>query len=623
MLECPFLEIALAEERHRHVIASTRATGFSFRVPLPRSCSMAAQHPYLDALRATLPDSDKADVENLCQSVQQRYALEVVLAFVLGAAHPQPPADTSRASDDGSWKQQQAYFMNTISGKPVPASITATKRALEDDTETHGDASQTAKKAKLDTEPEKPVFLLHTVSATAPIRKKVEAVATKSYFQLIPLDPKSTLVPCALPPAVSIPLASITRVFLIPTRGKTKSSWTVVMLTSDTPPIVEKGKGKPTAAATGDQLREIVFSIEAEATGPIQPMEFLANGSRCDVVPKGKSTLHALEELLKHIPVQAVRPSAAIFRGTAVTSSTKSRPAASATSSTSTDGQADVLAGVDAHRGAKSGSLWFLESGLLWTDVRPAEFWSLEDILPQPDGIRVISPTGRTCSVYVTRKVPRATSSNSAEAEQDEDEDESMEDGVETEFALIDGKEQDAIHGWIKRFGSRFGRSPEAIAQSSTSETAGPSKTDKGKGKASAPAGAADPAAGPVTILSRSWEGEDDSDDDFQGSSSDSDVGDAEEDGESAGSNDSDDSDAGSDQEEEDGSGEGSDDDAQGSDDDEEEELDPAHHPLLRPGAMPKRVSKAVIDMVAGMVTDDMLGGQEADQLDEEDELDE
>ena len=59
-------------------------------------------------------------------------------------------------------------------------------------------------------------------------------------------------------------------------------------------------------------------------------------------------------------------------------------------------------------------------------------------------------------------------------------------------------------------------------------------------------------------------------------------------------------------------------------DGDEEEELDPARHPLMRPGAMP-RMSKAAIEAAVGMVTDNLLGGSAnahvGDDEDEEDEL--
>ena len=98
---------------------------------------------------------------------------------------------------------------------------------------------------------------------------------------------------------------------------------------------------------------------------------------------------------------------------------------------------------------------------------------------------------------------------------------------------------------------------------------------------------------------------------------------------------DSDDSDGGSptssSESDEDGGGAGSGDEATGSESDEDEDagsdreedgpLDPARHPLMRAGAMPK-MSKAAMDMAVGMVVDDLVGGHEVEQDGEEDELD-
>src|SRR6266567_1383025 len=51
--------------------------------------------------------------------------------------------------------------------------------------------------------------------------------------------------------------------------------------------------------------------------------------------------------------------------------------------------------------------------------------------------------------------------------------------------------------------------------------------------------------------------------------------------------------------------------------------LDPAHHPLLRPGALP-RMSKASIEMAVGFVEDAFGGGSNGERRGEEgeDELD-
>ena len=61
-------------------------------------------------------------------------------------------------------------------------------------------------------------------------------------------------------------------------------------------------------------------------------------------------------------------------------------------------------------------------------------------------------------------------------------------------------------------------------------------------------------------------------------------------------------------------------------DDDEVQELNPKHHPLLQPGAMP-RMSRAAVEAVVGMVEQDLMGGGKrtaaADSEDEDEEEEE
>jgi hypothetical protein len=559
--------------------------------------SSPVQRPYLDQLRAHLPEVYLADIDRVYSQDNDARTIELVLAFALGASCP---TDAPRLPSS-TWTQAQMGFRSAVSGHA--------KRPLEE-ADTQGETSQSSsKKAKLDENlsTDTAAYVLFSVSASAPVRKKVDVVVTASAVKLCP-PTKSPSSPSYETPYVSIPLSDIKRVFLLPTRGKTKSHWTLVLLTSDEAPEALKGKAKAAAAATAapEQEREIVFGIDADASSAISYANF-ALGETPQTIPKGQPTLPALEALLQHVPISAIRPSAVVLRGTSASSSTKSRPS---TTSTKNSGHDDTLAGVDAHRGTKSGSLWFLETGLLWTDVRPAEFWALPNILPAPDGVRVLSATGRSCSLFVTRRA--SSSSSAANGENGEDDDDNMEEqpeGVETEFALIDGKEQDAINGWIKRFNPLLGRSSEQSAES------GPSKADKGKGPATVTP-IAPTQAGPTTILNADWD-DDDDDDDFQGSDDDNDQASGEEEeendtGSDTGDSDAEDSDSGA-------SGE-----KDGSEDEESDEdraaLDPAHHPLLRPGAMPKRVSKAVIDMVAGIVTEDLMGGEDEDELDDEEE---
>lgn len=106
---------------------------------------------------------------------------------------------------------------------------------------------------------------------------------------------------------------------------------------------------------------------------------------------------------------------------------------------------------------------------------------------------------------------------------------------------------------------------------------------------------------------------DDEEDEDFEGDS-DSDGGspteDSEEEGDGGGEEDA----AGSD-------ASGGEEDGEGDEDDEEGDLNPARHPLMRPGAVPK-MSKGVMDMVVGVVEQEFLGPGNDLGSEEEDELD-
>lgn len=120
-------------------------------------------------------------------------------------------------------------------------------------------------------------------------------------------------------------------------------------------------------------------------------------------------------------------------------------------------------------------------------------------------------------------------------------------------------------------------------------------------------------------------EGSDSEDDDFSASVSDLDGSEQSTDGNTSdgGVNDKDE-DAEGDEDEGEDDAEGSVDDLKEEEEEEEEEFDPTHHPLLRPGAMPK-MSKAALEMAVGIVENDLVGGsaqgRDGPEEEEEDEL--
>ncbi|KAH9837549.1 uncharacterized protein C8Q71DRAFT_753084 [Rhodofomes roseus] len=294
---------------------------------------------------------------------------------------------------------------------------------------------------------------------------------------------------------------------------------------------------------------------------------------RMTVHPKATPVEPALRAFLGHFHAPPTEPSTEVFR--------------SAVGGGGGAGEGgDGVAGVEAYRGAKAGTLWFLSVGILW-DGKPPEFFALRDVAradgegeDQVEGVRTLSATGRTCTVVV-RRVERARGTDGESV-------------VEVDFGMVEGREREGIARWVRRYRHLFGEQ-EAQAQAMQTDGAGPS-------------GANAAAAAAV------GDEEDEDDEDFVASESDggSATSESEEDGDGEG--------AESVEEEE---AEASDADGDGYEDGEGE-LDPAHHPLLRPGAMPKRISRAAMEMVVGMMEGDLVGAGGADgDEDEADELEE
>lgn len=231
--------------------------------------------------------------------------------------------------------------------------------------------------------------------------------------------------------------------------------------------------------------------------------------------------------------------------------------------------------GIEAYRGAKAGTLWFMKEGILWGEGKPCEFWSVEDLISKTDGLRVVNAGGRTCTVILTRK-------SGADEEVGEDEEDV---GIESEFSMVNSREQDGISRWERQYRHLFGKKKLVEGQNGTATANGHMDDES-----------------------------DESDEDFEIDSDEDDNG--------SPSSDSEDDEGGGGQNEdkdaEESDAEGSD---VGSEEDAEGELQAENHPLMRPGAMP-RMSRAAIDMVVGMVEEDMMGPAQGDESEEEkDEL--
>lgn len=397
------------------------------------------------------------------------------------------------------------------------------------------------------------VYSLKPISATSPVRKKIELDIRESAIVFLN---STTHVPEGLP----IPLSILRRAFLLPTRGKTRPHWTVVILSSDYQPTT--GRGKQSIA---DEKPQIIFGIDAILATPLQVTSYDTKGKATVTThAKNEDSLPVLRQLFKYLPISVLEPSSSVFK--------------SAVPGIFKNANPDGIPSIEAYRSAKPGSLWFMRQGILWGESKPCEFWAVEDLVGKTEGLRIMGGIGKTCSVILTR-ISRHTSETTDGPEDP---------GEETEFSMVDSKEKEGIEKWVQQYQHLF------------STTGGDgSSTER---KASEPKVV---STGPLTIHNL-VDANDSSDEDF--TVSDNDSSDS-----STSDSDSVDFDGVDDDGAEESEGENVST-KSGVSGEEGEELGSEHHPILHLERFP-RVSKAAMDMAITMVVDDMVGGN-----DEEDE---
>ncbi|KAH7911869.1 hypothetical protein BJ138DRAFT_1149664 [Hygrophoropsis aurantiaca] len=514
--------------------------------------SMGPNTPFLDALSAHLPSEYSSVVDSL-KSGTSRDAVETLIRYAVGGECL--PDVSFQARQD--WARKQPQAMSAVQGLVRQA---GSKRGRDAESDGIDEGSKRQKIDGPNDQDDPPLFTLPSISTTSPVRKKVDITMHKHSIRFV--NPASRAL------EASIPLADINRAFILPTRGKAKPHWTVVMLTVDAP-----GKGKSTTATP----QQIIFGIDAASTSKFETTDHSPSNPSSTGIAKGDDTLPSIRRLLTYLPIPVLEPSMTVFRSACATAKS-----------------GNGAAGVDAYLSAKPGTLWFFTEGILWGESKPCEFWALEDIL-EKDGLRLVSATGRTCSVIIGRKL----NSGGGDMSGGDDEEEEEGGGIETEFAMIDGREQDPISAWQRQRKNLFGKKLSNAGTNAPAES-----SSKGKQK-SVPQGPTSGAANGAA-----WDDSDSDDEDYELESSvdldQSSSSSSEESGDGG------DPGPGSDEE---GSNAGSE---NGAESDEEEDLDPAKHPLLRPGAMP-RMSKAAINAAVDLINGDLLGGGS----DEEDELEE
>ncbi|THG97201.1 hypothetical protein EW026_g4750 [Hermanssonia centrifuga] len=577
-------------------------------MPSNSEASLSKATPYLLALKPHLPSEYSSHLDACTPS--DVALVDRLLRFVAGGECPKSAGEVVQRE----WKEKQVSAMKVIrdlvspSGQSAPAVAThsngngngntAVKRTRDDDDDDV--ETQVTKKSRTSPTPAQSpapssteditLHTFHALSLQAPLRKKLDISIHEHTLRLV--NPSSQAI------EASIPLTFLKRAFLLPTRGKTKRHWTVVLLWSDTPALTGKAaeKAAAVAAANGDEKieeRQVAFGIDAIPTAAFVVTDHTALTPSKMTHPKGTATYPALRTFLQHLPVPLIEPSTSVFQA-----------------SSSSGG--DPTAGVQAYRSAKEGTLWFLDGGVLW-DGRPSEYWSLGDLVKgNEERNKEEKDNGGTGveGVRISRRARMGVGHSEGGEEEDEEEEgeEEEEESVETDFGMVDGKEQEGIRRWVKARRHLFG---VANPLASNTKANGKRKDVKGKGRAMEADEEEEEldtepkvdVKGKGKAIAIEDDSEDSEDDDFvDGSESDG--------GSATSSSDDSDREAGDDN----GSGyededEDVDEDVGGEDEDGDEEmLDPKHHPLLRPGAMP-RMSKAAIEAAVGMVSEDLFGG--------------
>lgn len=527
---------------------------------------MAPTLHYLQATASSLPREYATQFTDLVSSrPEHSSALENMFRFIAGGDCP----DIDNASSETrlEWSTKQRAFREDLTRRGL-----TNKRAREEDVSI---TSHESKRPKLDSNnvptDDPPKYALHSISVSSPIRKKVNITIHASSVRLT--NPTTNAVES------TVPLSSITRAFVLPTRGKQKPHWTVVLMAGDVPDRSKAAQGSPAN-------QQIIFGLDAVNTAALTVTTFSSSAApSSDIIAKSKETLPFLNKFLSYLPTPTLEPSTEVFRSALPNSA----------------GREGGVPGVEAYLAAKPGTLWFLKEGILWGESKPCEFWAVQDLSEGDEGVRLISATGRNCTVVLSRKGEEED--DDSDSDDDDDDDES----VETEFGMVDGREQEGIREWVRKYKRLFGMKVRSTVDvNGASGSGGGSGSGKKENGIKRDGRALREALPPDGNLPRDQVITADDDDDESDGSFEADS----DDGGSASSSSSG-SDDGSGDEEAEAEASGS----EGDDEDGEGELRPENHPLMRPGAMP-RISKAAINMVVEMVEHDLIGG--GDELEDE-----
>ena len=396
---------------------------------------MSASAPIPAVLLASLKEilssnaSLSAGIQTLEANPDSALIVEAILLLCAGA--PCPPWVTPQPLPD-EWNTARTRLLSAFENL-APNEAASLKRPRGSDPSEP--LTTTTKKPKLiDDSDDPPIFTLHGISFTSPIRKKADITVRRITLRFTdPKDPTSNICD-------PIPIRKFRRGFLVSTPGKTKPHWTAIILPEN----------------PNDQ--SVIFGCDAAATTPQSTTKYPFPPQ---LHVKGTPTKPLIHSLFAYFPsgadglVDLYEPKPADFR------------------SALSNGQS-----VDAYIGAKDGHLHFFSNGVLWGEKKPCLWFPLEDIVDMHTGVS----SGRSLTLYVSIK-PKSQVSGANLAGGIE----GVEDGpLEMhDFSLIDSKEEAPIRKWITDHKQQFAVQHSSDSNPQTVEGSSSATSVKEQNKAS------------------------------------------------------------------------------------------------------------------------------------------
>jgi hypothetical protein len=420
---------------------------------------MSASAP-IPVLLATLKDilssnaSLSAGIQNLEANPDSALVVEAILLLCAGA--PCPPWVAPQPLPD-EWNTARTRLLSAFESL-APNEVTSLKRPRGSDlTEP---STTTAKKPKLiDDSDDPPIFTLHGISFTSPIRKKADITVRRVTLRFTdPKDPTSNLYE-------PIPIRKFRRGFIVSTPGKAKPHWTTIILPED----------------PNDQ--SVIFGCDAAVTTPQSTTKY---PSPPQSHAKGTPTKPLIHSLFAYFPsgpdglVDLYEPKSADFR------------------SALGNGQS-----IDAYIGAKDGHLHFFGNGVLWGEKKPCLWFPLEDIVDMHTGVS----SGRSLTLYVSIKPKSQVSGANLAGEMEGVDDAPLE---MHDFSLIDSKEETPIKKWITDHKQQFAAQHSSNTTPHGVEATSIKEQNKASGKTTIVR-----STGPVKLVDAVFDDSDSEDQDF------------------------------------------------------------------------------------------------------------